>query len=375
MHKAFGFLLEVLLAYVVVQYVLAYLGISIPSKMWLAVFLIIWLTTGHLAKKSLRYQGLLSNWYAPFCRVNERNLGLSLFLITIFCLYKLETLINSDLLYTLLFFNLINLITSNLVTPNLNKPYLTYIYLFSCVQIYFITNQFLYLTHNNFELKNLAHQALLLLASIAITQVNYLFLRNFIFYQRLIIDIEQPLTYHEKLIIAVHEASHLLMYTYFKNLPHNINVALFNEAKKIRSDAQGLVTAQIPLYNTKEFLEWRMMLALSGIRGELMIFNNHSHGSESDFEQWRDLAHTYLVKFYPKYNPQPQTTKDKNINQNLEIQIYENQIATIDKFLKLNKKILLKIAKQSLVYNKLNYLQIYILLKKVKKIKLMPREQ
>ncbi len=105
----------------------------------------------------------------------------------------------------------------------------------------------------------------------------------------------KSLSYNQKLNIAVHETSHLLMYVFFKELPHDIQILLFKEAKAVNPEAQGLVVARVPMYNTKEFLEWRMMLSISGIRGELLIFNNHSHGSESDFQQWRSLAHLYLI--------------------------------------------------------------------------------
>ncbi|MDP7851007.1 hypothetical protein, partial [Acinetobacter baumannii] len=200
------------------------------------------------------------------------------------------------------------------------------------------------------------------------------FLRNFIFYQKLIVESDNSLSYNQKLNIAVHETSHLLMYVFFKELPHDIQILLFKEAKAVNPEAQGLVVARVPMYNTKEFLEWRMMLSISGIRGELLIFNNHSHGSESDFQQWRSLAHLYLLNFRQDYTSQPVTASQMSHNKALETALYERQLYIIDKFLKKNKSLLIKISKQALVYNKLDYLQIYPHFKYIKRINEMPIE-
>ncbi len=124
------------------------------------------------------------------------------------------------------------------------------------------------------------------------------------------------------------------MYVFFKELPHDIQILLFKEAKAVNPEAQGLVVARVPMYNTKEFLEWRMMLSISGIRGELLIFNNHSHGSESDFQQWRSLAHLYLLNFRQDYTSQPVTASQMSHNKALETALYERQLYIIDKFLK-----------------------------------------
>ena len=211
-----------------------------------------------------------------------------------------------------------------------------------------------------------------------ITICNYYFLRNFIFYQKLIIrneNSETKLSYNQKLNIAVHESSHLLMYIFYREVPHDIQILLFKEAKKINPSAQGLVMARVPIYNNSDFLKWRMMLSISGIRGELVIFGNHSHGSESDFQEWRELAHIYLSNFESQYIPQPIKTNELKNNKMLETKLYDEQIYIIDKFLKNNKRILLKISKQALVFNKLNYNQIYPHFKNIKTIKEMPKEK
>lgn len=375
MRKIFCRLIEILLAYILVFYFLYYLKISIPSQFLLFIFVALWITLGHVIKRKLKYQGFLASWYAPLSRINERGLGYAFAALTFLSIIYSKDFIQKELITSVLF-AVIGLFTLNIVIRSKSsKPFYKIIILFSSIESYFITNQILYLTQRSFSFDNLIIQTILLLALIyVISQSNYYFLRNFMFYQKLIINTEKNLSYKQKLNIAVHEASHLLMYVFFKEVPHDIQILLFDEARKISPDAQGIVIAQIPIYNTKEFLEWRMMLAISGIRGELLIFNNHSHGSESDFQQWRSLAHIYLMNFKPTYTPQPITANQMNHNKVLETELYNKQIFIIDKYLKNNKRVLLKISKQALVYNKLSYLQIYPHFSSIKRIKEMPYE-
>lgn len=375
MRKILGRLIEILLAYILVFYVLYYLQISISSQFWLFISVGLWLTIGHAIKRKLKYQGILASWYAPLSRVNERGLGYAFFALTFISIFYSKNLYQKEIIFTVLIATITLLIIHLLIKSKTPKPLFKSIILFSSIEAYIITEQLLYLLQRGFSFDNLIYQAILLIVLIyVISQSNYYFLRNFMFYQKLIVSSENNLSYKQKLNIAVHEASHLLMYIFFKEVPYDIQILLFDEAKAISPDAQGMVIAQIPMYNTKEFLEWRMMLAISGIRGELLIFNNHSHGSESDFQQWRSLAHIYLMNFKPTYTPQPITVNQMNHNKTLETKLYNRQIFVIDKYLKSNKGILLKISKQALVYNKLSYLQIYPHFSNVKRIKEMPYE-
>lgn len=374
MSVAFGRLIEIFLAYIFVFYILYYLEIPIASHLWLILGVGLWLTMGHIIKRKLKYQGVLASWYAPLTRIDERILGYFLFLLTTLSVYSSSIIIITNILYPVIIYTLILLILNSTIKSKRIKPYFNFIIIFSSIQVYFIFKYILYLLEDNIYANNIIYQLILFSLIYLTSYINYYFLRNFSFYQKLITDYEHKLTYKQKLNIAVHEASHLLMYVYFREVPHNIQLLLFENARMMNPDAHGIVIAKIPTYNTKTFLEWRMMLAISGIRGELMVFNNHSHGSESDFEQWRSLAHTYLMNFDSTYTPQPTTARQMNRNKELEAEIYNKQINIIDKYLKQNKRILLKISKHALVYNKLSYLQIYPYFSDIKKIKELPRE-
>ena len=343
--------------------------------MWLITGITVWLALGHNIKARLKYRGIFSSWYAPLTIINERGLGYGLIIISILSFTSMEPKYLPILFYCVIIAALIHLSGSLLFERYYKRPYLKTIILASTVESYFITYLGLYFIQKSLTYQNIIIGSLLiLLINIVITQCNYYFLRNFIFYQKLMCDSNNSLTYNQRLNIAVHETSHLLMYVFFKELPKDIKILLFKEAKSFSPDAQGLVVARVPVYNTKEFLEWRMMLSISGIRGELMIFNNHSHGSESDFQQWRSLAHIYLMNFRQDYTSQPVTTSQMNHNKALETELYERQLYIIDKFLKNNKTLLIKISKQVLVYNKMNYLQIYPHFKNIKRISEMPIE-
>lgn len=374
MRLIFGRLFEILFAFFIVFYIFNYLKISVPS-FWLLFWVGIWLTIGHAIKLKLKYQGFFASWYAPLSRINERGLGYIFIICTLISIFYTKNIFPKELLFSALIATSLLLIYNFLVKSKIPKPLYNLIIVFSAIESYFTSQLVLYLIQGSLSYDDLFYQTILLLILIYIvTQANYYFLRNFMFYQNLIINSEKKLTYKQKLNIAVHETSHLLMYIFFKDVPLDIEMLLFEEAKKNNPDAHGLVIAKIPIYNTKEFLEWRMMLAISGIRGELLIFNNHSHGSESDFQQWRSLAHVYLSNFKPSYTPQPITLNQMNHNKVLESELYERQIYIIDKYLKKNKGILLKIAKKALVYNKLTYLQIYPHFSKIKRIKELPHE-
>jgi hypothetical protein len=375
MRILLGRFFEIVIAYLLISYILNSLNISISSHLWLATSITAWLLYGHHIKKKLKYQGMLSSWYAPLTKINERNLSLSFICLSLYIALQYPIYFQKDIILIAVISLLIHVIFFTYYNK-LKIPFFKLILIISSIETYLIAILIIKITNGIFEniLIIMMIQNVLL---ILISKCNYYLLRNFVFYQKLIIkknNFQNELSYSQKLNIAVHEASHLIMYVFYKDVPHDIQILLFNEAKKINKSAQGLVIAKVPLYNTGEFLKWRMMLSISGIRGELLIFDNHSHGSESDFQQWRELAHIYLLNFEKNYIAQPINVKDLNNNKVLETKLYKEQIYIIDKFLKNNKSILLKISKQALVFNKLTYKQIYPHFKNIKNIKEMPKE-
>lgn len=302
-------------------------------------------------------------------------MGYALILLSILSFIYMEPIFFEYLFYCVLISASIHLSAALLFDRYYRRPLKKTIILASSIETYFATYLVLYFIQKSITSENILIGSLLILFfNVVISQCNYYFLRNYIFYQKLIVDSDNQLTYNQKLNIAVHETSHLLMYIFFRELPQDIQILLFKEAKAVSPDAQGLVIAKIPMYKTKEFLEWRMMLSISGIRGELLIFNNHSHGSESDFQEWRSLAHVYLMNFRQDYTSQPLTANQMNHNKNLETELYERQLYIVDKFLKKNRSLIIKISKQALVFHKLDYLQIFPHFKNIKRIQEMPVE-
>lgn len=377
MHHLLGRIIEVLIGFIIIKYISFYLFTFIfPSNFWLILVVGSWLTIGHILKKRLSYQGLLSNWYAPLIVLNETLLSYFFVLLTIYILVKNKLYFSVDLALTLTLSAIVLVFINYIFKKSKISPLLKTIILFSAIQIYFIQTNFfqeIYLKNGSL-FYNIIIEIIILSV---LSYINYLNMRNFVFYQKLIIkkNKDSYSNYNQKLNIAVHEASHLLFYTYFKTLPKDINIFLFSKAKKISQDAEGIVIARVPIHNTKEFLIWRMMLSISGIRGELLIFNAHSHGSESDFQQWRELATIYLINFDGRYISQPISTTDFNNNKLIETELYGEQIEIIDRFLKENKNLLMKVAKKTLVLNKLNYHQIYPFMKQIKCTKGIPKEK
>lgn len=337
-----------------------------------------WLCLGHHMKKKLKYQGVFSSWYAPLSTVNERGLCISIALLGIYSATNISNPPPKDLIISVIAAISVNLFS---IEYFLGKgiPLRKTILLFSSIEAIFLSlfifEKSLHKILQSDQLITFTISEIILI--LIIYTCNYYCMKNFIFYQKLISNYGSKmngLSYNQKLNIAVHEASHLLMYSFYEELPHDIQILLFNEARKISPNAHGLVIAKVPIYNSANFIKWQMMLSISGIRGELLIFNAHSHGSESDFQQWRELAYKYLTKYEERFKSQPISTQELNINKELESNLYNEQIYIIDKFLNNNKSLLLKIARQSLVFNKMGYLQIHPHFKKIKKIKEMPKE-
>lgn len=368
--------IEIFIAYFLLTYLCFYLHVSVGSHFWLIATITTWLCFGHHIKRKLKYQGIFASWYAPLTKINEWNLSIGFAILSIYAALQFSNSFQKDLFLASVIALSIQIFLCNYIYKP-RSPLLALIQITSAIESFLIAILILIYTQVKFDnlITYTIFQNILL---IMITICNYYFLRSFIFYQKLIIrneNSETKLSYNQKLNIAVHESSHLLMYIFYREVPHDIQILLFKEAKKINPSAQGLVMARVPIYNNSDFLKWRMMLSISGIRGELVIFGNHSHGSESDFQEWRELAHIYLSNFESQYIPQPIKTNELKNNKMLETKLYDEQIYIIDKFLKNNKRILLKISKQALVFNKLNYNQIYPHFKNIKTIKEMPKEK
>ena len=180
MRKILGRLIEILLAYILVFYVLYYLQISISSQFWLFISVGLWLTLGHAIKRKLKYQGILASWYAPLSRVNERGLGYAFFALTFISIFYSKNLYQKEIIFTVLIATITLLIIHLLIKSKTPKPLFKSIILFSSIEAYFITEQLLYLLQRGFSFDNLIYQAILLIVLIyVISQSNYYFLRNF----------------------------------------------------------------------------------------------------------------------------------------------------------------------------------------------------
>ena len=374
MRILLGRVFEIFIAYLLLSYIFYCVGVLVSSHFWLLIIIAAWLSLGHQIKKKLKYQGIFASWYALLTKINERNLSLGIIGLSVYSAWQNHSYFQKETFIATAIALLIQIVIITYYYK-IQIPLLK-IQIISAIESYLLALIMFKLTQD--KLNNLLiYIAIQTFTLTLITKCNYYLLRNFVFYQKLTIkinDSQNELTYNQKLNIAVHESSHLLMYIFYKEVPHDIQILLFKEAKKINPSAHGLVIAKVPMYNTGEFLKWRMMLSISGIRGELLIFGNHSHGSESDFQQWRELAHIYLLNFDSKYISQPINSTDLKNNKILETKLYEEQIYIIDKFLKQNKRIILKISRQALVYNKLSYNQIYPHFKSINTIKEMPKE-
>lgn len=354
-----------------------FIGTPIRAPL-LELSILAWLVIGYFFRDRSEYNGSIAVWIAPLNLLNEKIVAVTIAGLSVYAATHMKEADTGIFIVSTIASFLIIFIGYSTIKRSYKVALLLPILLISAFESYFIVNYFLHLLDSDIQSKNNIQQITSIIIMITSTAIiNHYFLRNFMFYQKFMVKLENTynqLSYNQKLTISVHESSHLLMYRYFKELPEDIELLLFNRAKAYYKNAQGLVISKIPIHSTREFIEWRMMLSISGIRGELLVFNNHSHGSESDFQEWAKWAHIFLKNYNKNYVSQPTTYIQIKKNKELEQTLFHYQANIIDDYLYKNKSILLNLARQALVFNKLSYKQIHPHFKRIKIVKGIPLE-
>lgn len=368
--KIVSWIIGLLIAYFVCMYFLYFtIGVSIRSTMGLFLFLAVWSGFGAYMSNKLNYNGLLSNWYSPFAAFNVKVTAIIALCVTFLGMNCINKIIAWDLAWAIIPTIPIVLISLTFIKLFHGIALVRTIAMFSTLQTLMIMVLAVYVfdieyqSKPLFEPKSTINAILITLVYFMVTGltiVNVYALRHFEFYQRMTTNQEknQFLTHTSKLKIAVHEAGHAMIYAYFKKVPEQFEILLYEHAMNRDGESRGLVIAKVPIKNSKDFKEWELLLSLAGTRAELIAYGKHSDGSESDIKRWQDLAHSFLTEYNSKYTNQPTTPAHFEINKRLETALFEKHTKIIDKYLSKNKTIMMKMAKQAMVFHRLESVHI-----------------
>lgn len=385
--KIVSWIIGLLIAYFVSLYFLYFtIGVSIRSTLGLFIFLALWSGLGAYMSIKHNYNGILSNWYSPFAAFNVKITAIVALCLTFLGMNTINKVIAWDLAWAIVPTIPIVLISLTFIKLFHGIALVRTIAMFSTFQTLMIFALAVFLFNIDYQTKPLfepksAINAILITAVYfmvtGLTMVNVYALRHFEFYQRMTTNQEknQFLTHATKLKIAVHEAGHAMMYSYFKKVPEQLDILLYEQAMNKDGESRGLVIGKVPIKNSKEFKEWQLLLSLAGTRAELIAYGKHSEGSESDIKKWQDMAHSFLTEFDSKYTNQPTTPAHFEINKRLETALFEKHTKIIDKFLSKNKSVMMKMAKQAMVFHRLESVHIAKHLSSVSYTSGFPREK
>jgi hypothetical protein len=384
--KIINWLIGVAIVSIFIIYSLDYFfSITLRSVYALVGLLALWSAFGAFLNRN-NPSAFLSNWIAPLRTINPLYLSIILLGVTFIGSKLITKNLAWDLSWAIVPIIPVMLISVTLIKAFHGVPWLRTIILFAIAQIYMIFTVVVhqlnidYLYSPLFEPKsatNLLLTAISYLMVMGITITNVYALRSFNFYQEMTTNQEhvRSLSHKTKKMIAVHEAGHAMMYTYFKKLPSRFNIYLYEKALNYDKQSSGLVVAYVSVSDSKDFKEWEMLLALAGTRAELIAYNEHSEGSEVDIKNWQNLAHSFLTRFDHKYTNQPTTSAHFDTNKRLEAALFDKHTKIIDKFLKKNKSIMMAIAKQAMIFHSLESMHLEKHLNKVSYTSDFPRER
>lgn len=369
--KIISWILNLILAYLICLYFLYFmLGVSIRSTIGLLIFLALWSGFGAYMSSKHNLNGFFANWYSPFGAFNVKVTAIVALVLTFLGMNTINKLVAWDLAWAVVPTIPIVLISLTFLKFFHGIAWVRTIAMFSTFQTLMLMALAVYifdLTYGEytplFTPKSTVNAILISVVYFMVTGltlVNVYALRHFEFYQKMTTNQEknQFLTHATKMKIAVHEAGHAMMYAYFKKVPEQLDILLYEKAMNKDDESRGLVMAKIPKKNSKEFKEWEMLLALAGTRAELIAYGKHSDGSESDIKKWQDLAHSFLSDYHSQYTNQPTTPAHFAVNKRLEADLFEKHTKIIDRFLKRNKGTMMKIARQAMVFHRLESVHI-----------------
>lgn len=168
----------------------------------------------------------------------------------------------------------------------------------------------------------------------------------------------------ELYLTAIHESGHLMTCAALGALSSSTNIVIHeNKKNKNYGFVETFFINEKSL--SKEMLLWNMELNLAGAIAENIIFGKSFSGNYSDNIAWEKSANQYLSRFDDNYIFFPLTKEEKEINQNLIIELKKEQKNKLKTFFKNNISVLKEIADYLVEHKKIEYNNIVSFLSKV----------
>lgn len=354
--------------------------LSLPDYLpmnYAIAFIIAWSGIGIVISKFKKDNSLLGVWTNPIGLISGPiGFGILLFVALMSIPYTTKP-IAFHLMWLIAPVITLNLIFIS-VLPFFKKiPFLRTLSIVTCIELFFIYIGFSHFYLSNgpqnylFTPRTSTHYTLILSTLFFNSVILSLWvniLRSFEFYQQFEHNLDKlsKMDFKTKKQIACHESGHALLFCYFKNLPEQLTLYLFELAMAKDPNANGLVVATYPRSNTKEFQEWSLMCLLAGQRAELTLYNSSSQGASQDIAEWKQQAHIYLSIWDKQYYNQPESPAHVAVNGKKEEELFHKHCTALDSFFKKNKNVLLELANKAYVFK---HLESNILHKYIKRVK------
>lgn len=352
---------------------------------YVIILIISWSFVGTLISKTKGDHSMLGVWLNPLGLISG-PIGFGLILLGALISIPYTTKpIAFHLMWLIAPVITLNLILFSILPIFKKIPFLRVLNLIVCIELLFI---YIALTHLYivgsgqgylFTPRSTTHYTLVVATFFfcgVILSIWVNILRSFEFYQKFEHNLDKlsKLDFKTKKQIACHEAGHALLYCYFKKLPEQMTLYLFELAMAVDPNANGLVVSKHTKSNTKEYQEWMLMCLLAGQRAELVMFSSTSQGASQDIAEWKQQAHIFLSIWDKQYFNQPENPAHVAVNGKKEEELFHKHSTTLDNFFKKNKGVLTDLANKAFVFKHLESNILHKFIKRVKITNGIPQE-
>lgn len=154
---------------------------------------------------------------------------------------------------------------------------------------------------------------------------------------------EVAITKHDSLIVAIHEAGHVLVHSLLLKLPDNF-MASVNQ-KNDGSLGRVSTSEGVDILKSKETLNWIMLRNLGGMVAESVIFSKTTSGCTDDLFQWEVAAKRFLQNGFGEYYFNcPSNDYEVDSNKRVLSQLKNCQIEILTNFFSANRELLSSLA-------------------------------
>lgn len=145
----------------------------------------------------------------------------------------------------------------------------------------------------------------------------------------------------DKKTTAVHEAGHAMAMAALGFVPVGYKLVVLDEI--INDGTYGFVSGiqSSSALRDKDFMEWHMLMLLSGIAAEKAIFGKCCSGGISDYEQWQAVANAYCINQFAGYYEIIPQNREILINQKfIKSTLQERHFFVLKEFFEINRAVL-----------------------------------